>query len=86
MRHTCLDATRPRAIYKAAAVTWVDALLKNEVLANASDSLAQIRRRTQAHFEETRIAVTEEAPVIANAEALRKTVFGIGGASSRSRE
>ena len=72
--------------HAAATENWVDALLKNEVLVNATVLLAQIRRRTQAHFEETRIAVTAWAPLKANEEALRKTVFGIGDASSRSRE
>jgi hypothetical protein len=65
-----------QSAYKAAVEEWIVAIRKEEALASANHSLAQVDRWEQAHFDEEAARDRVKAAKQAYEAALRAKFFG----------
>jgi len=71
--HAELD--RMQRAYKAAVEEWIAAIRKEETLASANHTLAQVDRWEQAHFDEEDARKRAKAAKASYEAALRKKFF-----------
>ena len=65
-----------QAAYKAAVEAWIAAIRKEEALASANHSMAEIDQWEQAHFDEDDMRNTVKAAKAKYEDALRTKFFG----------
>jgi hypothetical protein len=70
------DLDELQAAYKAAVEAWIAAIRKEEALASANHSMAEIDQWEQAHLDEDDMRDTVEAAKAKYEDALRTKFFG----------
>ena len=71
------DLDQMQSEYKAAVNEWIDAIRREETLASANHSLAEVDKWEQAHFEEEAARDRVKTAKRAYEAALRSEFFGI---------
>lgn len=65
-----------QATYKAAVEAWIAAIRKEEALASANHSMAEVDQWEKAHFDEDDMRNTVKAAKAKYEDALRTKFFG----------
>jgi uncharacterized membrane protein len=76
MKRASPEVVKYQQAYKAAVEEWIAAIRKEESLASATNSVAQIDRWERAHFAEETVRNEAKAAKKALEDALREELFG----------